>query len=78
MLTGTPALAKPKELFNILSIVRPDVFQLFKGFGFRYCDPKKSRFTEGYDYDGCSNAGELHTILTKSIMIRRLKKEVLD
>jgi SWI/SNF-related matrix-associated actin-dependent regulator 1 of chromatin subfamily A len=47
LLTGTPALAKPKELFNMLSIIRPDVFFSFKTFGNRYCDPKKSRFKEG-------------------------------
>lgn len=26
LLTGTPALAKPKELFNLLRILRPDIF----------------------------------------------------
>jgi SWI/SNF-related matrix-associated actin-dependent regulator of chromatin subfamily A-like protein 1 len=26
LLTGTPALAKPRELFNLLRILRPDIF----------------------------------------------------
>jgi SWI/SNF-related matrix-associated actin-dependent regulator 1 of chromatin subfamily A len=30
LLTGTPALAKPREIFNLLSIVRPDVYTHFK------------------------------------------------
>jgi SWI/SNF-related matrix-associated actin-dependent regulator 1 of chromatin subfamily A len=44
LLTGTPALSKPKDLFNLLHIVRPDVFTNFRDFGYRYCDPKNSRF----------------------------------
>ena len=47
LLTGTPALAKPKELFNILSIIRPDIFYTFKVFCNSYCDPKRSSFNEG-------------------------------
>ena len=27
LLTGTPALAKPRELFNLLNILRPDIFK---------------------------------------------------
>ncbi len=42
LLTGTPAFAKPKELFNLLSIVRPDIFCNFKAFGARYCEPTKN------------------------------------
>lgn len=33
LLTGTPAFAKPKELFSLLSIVRPDTFFNFVPFG---------------------------------------------
>jgi SWI/SNF-related matrix-associated actin-dependent regulator 1 of chromatin subfamily A len=78
LLTGTPALAKPRELFNLLSIIRPDIFNSFKPFGNRYCDPKKSKYKQGMDYEGCSNPIELHTIISDSMMIRRLKKDVLD
>ena len=54
LLTGTPALAKPKELFPLVSIVRPDIFAHFKDFGIRYCNPRASKF--GYiEYEGCSN-----------------------
>ena len=78
MLTGTPALAKPKDLFNLLHIIRPDIFTNFRDFGFRYCDPKQSRFSRGLDYDGASNLRELHYLLKNYIMIRRLKREVLS
>ncbi len=76
-MTGTPALAKPRELFPLLSILRPDVFTNFRDFGNRYCDPRPSRYFKGIEYDGSTNARELHYILTRSLMIRRLKKDVL-
>lgn len=44
LLTGTPALAKPKEIYPILEIIRPDCFTSFFEFGKRYCDPQKSRW----------------------------------
>jgi SWI/SNF-related matrix-associated actin-dependent regulator 1 of chromatin subfamily A len=78
LLTGTPALAKPKDLFNSLNIIRPDIFSSFKEFGYRYCDPKLSKFINGIDFDGASNLKELHYLLKNYIMIRRLKKEVLS
>lgn len=77
MLTGTPALSKPKDIFNILNIIRPDVFCNFKEFGFRYCDPRLSKFGSGFDFNGAAHLKELHFILKNFIMIRRLKKDVL-
>lgn len=78
LLTGTPAFARPKELFNLLQALRPDVFVKFRDFGNRYCDPKVSRWSGGYDYDGASHTRELRYVLQNSVMIRRLKKEVLS
>jgi len=78
ILTGTPAFAKPKELFNLLHIIRPDVFSTFREFGNRYCDPRPNRWSGGLDYDGATNIKELHYILNNSVMIRRLKSEVLN
>ena len=77
MLTGTPAINKPKELFPILNIVRPDIFTNFREFGARYCNPKQSKWKNGIDYEGANNVPELHYILSKSVMIRRLKRDVL-
>jgi SWI/SNF-related matrix-associated actin-dependent regulator 1 of chromatin subfamily A len=45
-------------------------------FGVRYCSPKESIY--GIDWGGSSNTRELHLILEKSLMIRRLKSEVLQ
>jgi SWI/SNF-related matrix-associated actin-dependent regulator 1 of chromatin subfamily A len=37
LLSGTPMLARPNELYNLLRILRPDVYYSFKEFGLRYC-----------------------------------------
>ena len=76
LLTGTPIMAKPIEVFPILNALRPDCFYNFNEFGVRYCDPKRLPFGV-IDWSGTSNPGELHFILEK-LMIRRLKKDVLN
>lgn len=43
LLTGTPILSKPFEIFPILKCLRPDIFHNFKSFGVRYCDPKPGK-----------------------------------
>ena len=68
-------LGRPSEIYNLLKILRPDIFRGFKEFGSRYCNPKESIF--GIDWSGSSNMRELHLLLEKSLMIRRLKSEVL-
>jgi SWI/SNF-related matrix-associated actin-dependent regulator of chromatin subfamily A-like protein 1 len=75
LLSGTPILAKPVEIYPILKILRPDLFRSFKPFGSRYCDPKPTPF--GIDWNGAINSKELHYILN-NLMIRRLKKDVLS
>jgi SWI/SNF-related matrix-associated actin-dependent regulator 1 of chromatin subfamily A len=59
-----------------MKILRPDVTPSFTQFTQRYCDPKHLRW--GMDYSGATHMAELHYILLKSYMIRRLKKDVLD
>ena len=76
LLTGTPILAKPMEIFPLLNILRPDKFKGFKEFGTRYCEPKMLPFGL-IDWSGSSNTRELNSILNK-LMIRRLKKDVLS
>ena len=75
LLTGTPMLGKPNEIFNLIKILRPDIFTKFLDFGVRYCAPKESAY--GIDWSGSSNTRELHLLLEKSLMVRRLKNEVL-
>ena len=39
LMTGTPVLAKPAEIYNLIRILRPDVCPKFKDFAERYCNP---------------------------------------
>jgi len=75
LLSGTPMLARPIEMFNHLRMLRPDIFNNYFSFADRYCDPKEGAY--GKDYSGSSNVRELHLSLAKRLMIRRLKKDVL-
>ena len=74
-LSGTPIINRPVELKNIINILQPTLFPDFWYFVRRYCNAKHNGF--GWDFNGVSNANELHLILTSTIMIRRLKKDVL-
>ena len=80
LLSGTPALNRPVELWPQLTALDP-AGTIFSKYGMkyneftrRYCNAKATRF--GWDVKGVSNAEELHGCL-KKVMVRRLKSEVL-
>ena len=75
MLSGTPMLGRPMDIYNCIHALRPDIFRTFREFGHRYCDPKRG--TYGIDWKGSSNTEELRLILNATLFIRRLKEEVL-
>lgn len=76
LLSGTPALARPKELFKQLDALLPQAKLSMRAFGERYCiSERPSRF--GGPFDGASNLEELNRVLTASAMVRRLKRDVL-
>lgn len=74
-LTGTPATSRPIELYNALTLVDKTVVPDFWKFVHRYCNAKHTGF--GWDFSGASNTEELHQRLVSTIMIRRLKTDVL-
>eukprot|EP00979_Chaetoceros_neogracilis_P014649 scaffold4802_cov267-Chaetoceros_neogracile.AAC.34 len=74
LLSGTPALARPVELWAQLHCINPDLFGSYTNYTKTHCNARRGRF--GWDVSGLSNAEQLHTKL-KSVMIRRLKVDVL-
>ncbi|CAL8110477.1 unnamed protein product [Orchesella dallaii] len=76
LLSGTPALSRPIELYTQISAIDRNLFPYLNDFGVRYCNGKKNNW--GWDFSGSSNMGELQLILEETLMIRRLKSEVLQ
>ncbi|XP_015686615.1 SWI/SNF-related matrix-associated actin-dependent regulator of chromatin subfamily A-like protein 1 [Protobothrops mucrosquamatus] len=76
LLSGTPAMSRPAELYTQIAVVQPTFFPQFHAFGVRYCDAKERPW--GWDYSGSSNLKELKLLLEETIMIRRLKSDVLS
>ncbi|KAM6934194.1 SWI/SNF-related matrix-associated actin-dependent regulator of chromatin subfamily A-like protein 1 [Xenentodon cancila] len=76
LLSGTPAMSRPCELYTQILAVRPTLFPRFHEFGMRYCDARER--TWGWDYSGSSNLRELKLLLEECLMLRRLKSEVLS
>ena len=70
LLTGTPALNRPVELFTLLNVLCPRVpqFATYKAFTERYCDAQVrfvGRGARRLDVSGCSHAQELHDLMTR-------------
>lgn len=88
-ITGTPILARPGELMNLLSFLnRLSDFGGFWKFGEKYCKAHQkevyARNPSGgkpikklvWDFSGADNLEELQTKLRESCMLRRTKTEV--
>lgn len=74
-LTGTPIVNRPIELYPILELAAPSAFGNFWSYAKRYCNAHYNGY--GWDFRGASNLEELQGKLRSTIMIRRLKKDVL-
>ena len=61
LLTGTPALARPIELFNLLNCLDPTLFPNYLEYAKWYCAAHQGAF--GLDCSGASNLEELHLVL---------------
>ncbi|XP_043501144.1 SWI/SNF-related matrix-associated actin-dependent regulator of chromatin subfamily A-like protein 1 isoform X1 [Polistes fuscatus] len=75
LLSGTPALSRPIELYTQINLVVPN-FMGYQEYGIRYCAGIKKVF--GWDFTGSSNMQELQLLLKSTCMIRRLKADVLN
>lgn len=76
-LTGTPmSNGRPIDLWGIISWLDPKTWLRKHDFELRYCAGKMGYW--GWENTGSSNESELQSILRSTIMIRRLKKDVLQ
>ncbi len=79
-LTGTPVCNRPAELWPLISLLDPEHWnqKTFWYFHKRYCEVKSNGY--GMDFKGHASdekLEELQVKLRETIMIRRLKKDVL-
>jgi SWI/SNF-related matrix-associated actin-dependent regulator 1 of chromatin subfamily A len=74
-LSGTPIINKPIEFYNTLQLVDRTLFPNWWEYTEKYCNRKNTGF--GWDNSGAMNTEELHEILVNTVMLRRLKKDVL-
>lgn len=65
-MSGTPIENRPREYFNILHLLYPEIFNNRSDFEYRYTDGK----------NGARNVQQLQALL-RPIMLRRRKKDVL-
>ena len=80
-LTGTPIPNRVKEIWGLLTWLRPDLFPPngFFTFARKYCGAHKkwAGRRQVWDFDGATDLDELQMILRENVMVRRLKSEVL-
>jgi len=74
MLTGTPVLSRPAEIFNILNIIDPKAWSNYYSFAVKYCEGHQGYY--GFEAKGASNLPELKEKIGK-YFLRRTKEEVL-
>ena len=75
MLTGTPVLNRPVEIYNPLNILDPKEWNNYYRFVDKYCGAHHTRF--GLDVSGATNVETLKAKLDR-YMIRRRKEDVLS
>ena len=81
-LSGTPAENAPKEFFQIVNLINSGVFVNFFEFAEDYLIVEEKQIGRSKKdvvrkYGGCLDPQKLNWILTRTVMLRRLKKNVL-
>lgn len=74
-LTGTPISNRPMEIWPLAHALAPDSFNSWARFAYRYCAASQGSY--GLEIKGASNLDELQDRLRATIMVRRLKEDVL-
>jgi len=74
LLTGTPVLSRPIEIFNVLNLIDPKIWNNYYRFAVRYCGGHQGYW--GFEAKGATNLDELREKISK-YFLRRTKEEVL-
>ncbi|KAG2391826.1 hypothetical protein C9374_013311 [Naegleria lovaniensis] len=75
--SGTSCMSRPIELYSQIKAILPDHKITKLDFGYRYCGLHQQPRND-LDYKGSSRLSELFCLLSNTIMIRRLKRDVLS
>lgn len=75
VLSGTALPNRPADLWNILNLVRPELYGDFFAYALKYCELKKEYGF--WNYRGASDLPGLHAELTDRLMIRRRREDVI-
>ncbi len=74
LLSGTPILNRPVEMFNGLQIIDPHTWNDYYAYTAKYCDGQRGVW--GWEAKGATNTEELHHRIQR-YFLRRMKKDVL-
>lgn len=74
-ISATPCTIRPIQLWPVLNMLDPKRWTSRGAYGLRYCGGRRTPW--GMDFSRATNTKELHNVLTKTLMIRRLKQDVL-
>ena len=74
LMTGSPILNRPIELHPLLEMLAPGEWPFFP-YAKTYCNAHEGSW--GWDFSGASNLGDLQRKLRSTLMVRRLKADVL-
>ncbi len=75
LLTGTPILSRPIELFNLLNIIDPSGWNDWYGYARRYCGGRQTKW--GFEAKGADNLEELNMRINR-YFLRRTREQVLS
>ncbi|CEO99692.1 hypothetical protein PBRA_007425 [Plasmodiophora brassicae] len=77
LLTGTPALNRPAELFSTVDILSTGLLGSKIQFEKRYCQGHKDPRSGRWMNRGSHHETELYLVLTRCLMVRHLKRDVM-